>query len=283
MSILSRYSTPFNCFRETSVERAIQHGIDGIPLTQHQKDILVFRFTNVLRNYKRRSCLYAGWFHTLRFLVTVGSLIVPALLSVNFDTTCDPKVYTILYWVTWTLSLLVTTSNGVITLFKVDKKYYMLHTIYEQLQSEGWQFMELSGKYSGFYTPNHTPTYENQFKYFCHAIEKIKMRQVEDEYYKVHDQSSSHPTAHAAAHPTIVPPSPIHLDVLQQLLKSKKGKEDATLQKLQNIAEGEGEGEEDSISPPSSTRNATTTAAAEQTETAISIRRNPSDKGDDAE
>jgi hypothetical protein len=279
---LSRYPTPFNCFRETSVERAIHHGIDGIPLTQHQKEILVFRFTNVLRNYKRRSCLYAGWFHMLRFLVTVGSLIVPALLSVNFDTaTCDPQVYTILYWITWTLSLLVTTSNGVITLFKVDKKYYMLHTIYEQLQSEGWQFMELSGKYSGFYTPNHTPTHENQFKYFCHAIEKIKMRQVEDEYYKVHEQSSSHPTPHAPSHSTIVPPSPINLDVLQQLLKSKKGKEDATLQTLQNIAEGEGE-EEESISPVSSTRNATAPAPT-PTPTAISIIRTSSDKGNDAE
>jgi hypothetical protein len=53
----------------------------------------------------------------------------------------------------------------------------------EQLRSEGWQYLELSGRYSGFYGPN--PTHENQFIYFSHAVEKIKMRQVEEEYFKL--------------------------------------------------------------------------------------------------
>jgi hypothetical protein len=89
-----------------------------------------------------------------------------------------------IYWSTWVISLLVTTSNGIATLFKVEKKYYLLHTILEQLRSEGWQFLELSGRFSGFYTPQEKPTHGNQFLYFCHAVEKLKMKQVEEEYYK---------------------------------------------------------------------------------------------------
>jgi hypothetical protein len=54
----------------------------------------------------------------------------------------------------------------------------------EQLRSEGWQFLELSGRFSGFYTPKEKATHANQFLYFCHAIEKLKMKQVEEEYYK---------------------------------------------------------------------------------------------------
>jgi hypothetical protein len=67
----------------------------------------------------------------------------------------------------------------------------------EQLRSEGWQFLELSGRFSGFYTPRETPTHANQFLFFCHAVEKLKMKQVEEEYYKsteanIHSNGGTH-------------------------------------------------------------------------------------------
>jgi hypothetical protein len=67
----------------------------------------------------------------------------------------------------------------------------------EQLRSEGWQFLELSGRFSGFYTPKEKATHTNQFLYFCHAVEKLKMKQVEEEYYKsteanLHNATSTH-------------------------------------------------------------------------------------------
>ena len=81
--------------------------------------------------------------------------------------------------------LLVTTFNAILVLFKVDKKYYSLHTTLERLRSEGWQYVGLTGRYSGILTHNtQEPTHENQYKYFCHYVEKIKLKQVEDEYYK---------------------------------------------------------------------------------------------------
>jgi hypothetical protein len=56
------------------------------------------------------------------------------------------------------------------------------------LHSEGWQYIGLSGRYS----PKDTiipPTHENQFLVFFHMAEKIKMRQVEEEYWKFTDTS----------------------------------------------------------------------------------------------
>ena len=78
-----------------------------------------------------------------------------------------------LYWITWVISLLVTTSNGLLTLFKNDNKYLYLHTNTERLTSEGWQYTQLSGRYSGFHTPDKQPTHANQFIFFCHTVEKI--------------------------------------------------------------------------------------------------------------
>jgi hypothetical protein len=83
------------------------------------------------------------------------------------------------------LSLLVTICNGILTLFKVDKKYYFLHTTLEQLKSEAWQYLYLTGKYGGYYSKGIIPTHENQYIFFCHNIEKIKLKQVEEEYYKL--------------------------------------------------------------------------------------------------
>jgi hypothetical protein len=170
-------------------------------LDELQKLVFQLRFIEVLKNFERRAFRLAWFFHLLRILISVGSLIVPALLSIQYSDTSantsikEPQSFAYeIYWATWIISLLVTTSNGIVSVFKIDKKYYFIHTTMEQLRSEGWQYLELSGRYSGFHTPGLTPSHENQFVYFCHAVEKIKMHQVEEEYFKLtesHIHSSS--------------------------------------------------------------------------------------------
>jgi len=146
------------------------------------------------------------------FIITVGSLIVPALLSVQYTNSNDSALVTTdfqmrIYWSTWFLSLLVTTTNGILILFKVDKKYYSLLTTLERLRSEGWQYLELTGRYSGVLTHYvEPPTHQNQYKFFTHYVEKMKLKQVEDEYYKYED--TSNPVAHAPdGKSSIYPPS----------------------------------------------------------------------------
>lgn len=174
-------------------------------LEELHKVIFYNRFLNVLRDFERRCTKFSILFHVLRIFVSIGSLIVPALLSIQYADTSssttikDPESFAYeIYWATWVISLLVTTSNGILTVFKVDKKYYFLHTTKEQLRSEGWQYLELSGRYSGFYTPGIPPTHMNQFIYFCHAIEKIKMHQVEEEYFKLTEPTSQAQAAQAS-------------------------------------------------------------------------------------
>jgi len=114
---------------------------------------------------------------------------------------------------TWAISLLVTICNALVTLFKLDKRYYYLHTVSEQFITEGWQFVELTGKYSGFNTPGVIPTHDNQFVYFCHAIEKIRMKQVEEEYFKIHDAQTQNTPAQAIPITSLIPPTPQQHDM----------------------------------------------------------------------
>jgi hypothetical protein len=151
-------------------------------LTPFQKHSLINRYITLTEEYQYRSVFFAFVFHGGRTIVTVGSLMVPALLSIQNTTAGGPDVAISVYWTTWILSLLVTICNGVLTLFKIDKKYYFLHSVLEHLQSELWQYIHLTGNYTSILS-----THQNQYSSLCKAIEKLKIKQVEEEYYKVSD------------------------------------------------------------------------------------------------
>lgn len=194
--------------------------LSAIEIDDNQKNSIRRRYINLLQNFRGRAFRYSLLFHIGHLIITVGSLIVPALLSVQYTqsgATVSPSSSTEfqmqVYWSTWVLSLLVTTCNGVLVLFKVDKHYYSLHTSLERLRSEGWQYLELTGRYSGVLTQHvEAPTHANQYPYFCHYVEKIKLKQIEDEYYKYEDTTNGMGTPGTAQPPvqpkeSLFPPS----------------------------------------------------------------------------
>ena len=196
------------CRHKPSHVKQLIIAFDDIEVEANQKKIISRRLESLLEEYSDRTGRYSCSFHTLRLTITVGSLIVPALLSVQYNTTTssDKDIATTFYWVVWLLSLFVTISNGVITLFKVDKKYFSLNTTFQHILSEGWQYVELSGKYSGHKTPNIIPTHKNQYTIFATSLEKIRMRNIEDEYYKVNDDPHQQQGTQQQSDP-LVPPS----------------------------------------------------------------------------
>jgi hypothetical protein len=129
--------------------------------------------------------------------ISFGSISVPALLSIEYMN----NAYTI-FWVTWSISLLVSIINSYLALLKIDKKYYSTSATLEQLDSELWQFVSLCGKYSGFYT-SESANHKNQFKYFLNNIEKLQMRYIEEQFVKVSDESHVNKNNET----TFIPPS----------------------------------------------------------------------------
>ncbi len=149
-------------------------------LTIHQRETIKARYRFLTNEYRRRCRIYTLLFYVLRITMTVGSLAVPALLSLK---TTGPDSEAILYWFTWGISLAVTTSNGMMTLFKLDKRFFMLHAIAERIRTETWQYLALSGRYSGHYG-NVRPTHRNQYVFYCSHLEKIRMKHIEEEYIR---------------------------------------------------------------------------------------------------
>jgi hypothetical protein len=149
-------------------------------LTHLQRETIKSRYRFLMREYCYRSRLYSFLFYLLRICMTVGSLVVPALLSLKGSSS---ESDTALYWLTWAISLAVTTSNGLLTLFKLDKRFFMIHAVTERLRSETWQYLTLGGRYSGHHG-GHRPTHTNQYVYFVSRLEKIRMKHVDDEYVR---------------------------------------------------------------------------------------------------
>ena len=233
-------------------------------LSAVQKQIIITRYLSILENFQRRSRNYSYLFFSGHFIITVGSLFVPALLSIqNSDKTFTGNNVTVeVYWATFVISLLVTIFNGVLTLFKIDKKYYFLNTTLERLRSEGWQYFSLTGRYASHNNSQPT-THANQFLYFTHYIEKIKMKQVEEEYYKADEKVVQTPTGNntnGASGTTIgaqdlYPPSPDQplntmtgnvpeavKDAVNSLIKSQKTIEESDKSENVVIIPGRSEG-----------------------------------------
>ena len=180
----------------------LEQAICTTTLSETQKTTLTARLGSLLHEYHLRAYRFSIAFNTFRITITIGSLIVPALLSVQYSSSNDPQNTSSqqVYWLVWIVSLFVSISNGIMSLLKIDKKYFTLNTTYQHLLSESWQFVHLSGVYSGSYTPTIPATHQNQYVFFCNKVEKIRMKHIEDEYYKAAEQTSN-------LHEIIVPPT----------------------------------------------------------------------------
>ena len=144
----------------------------------YDKSIIKFRFLNEISFYEQKRDHTKKYYNAFRFIVTTGSIVLPAILSMGqMDPAKLPKNFDMIsYWASWTISLMVTGSNGFLQLFSLDKNYFAYSMVVEQLKTEGWQFFGLSGKYED------CPSHQEAYKVFSKSIESIKRKQVEQEF-----------------------------------------------------------------------------------------------------
>lgn len=162
-----------------SYKKQVYDIIDTLDLSNEtEKNILRSRFLAEVLLYERRRNNTKKYYDIFRFLVTTGSIILPAILSMGqMDPAKLPRNFeNISYWASWTISLMVTACNGFLQLFSLDKNYFEFAITTEQLKTEGWQFFQLSGKYDEY------EDHKEAYKPFCKSIENIKRKQVEKEF-----------------------------------------------------------------------------------------------------
>lgn len=119
-------------------------------LTGRSKLILRERFLNLYNHYEKKYKQTNILHNSSRIIVTVGSIIIPALLTLDNEISERSLTSQSIYYATFSLSLLVTLTNSLAELMQISKKYYTYATVKESLRTEGWSFLALSGKYKNF-------------------------------------------------------------------------------------------------------------------------------------
>lgn len=166
-------------FKNLGYYERVKDIIEGLQLkNKSDNDIIKNRFLYEVLLYEKKRDNTKKYYNAFRFIVTVGSIFLPAILSIGqMDPAKLPKNFdAISYWASWTISLTVTACNGFLQLFSLDKNYFTYSIVTEQLKTEGWQYLQLSGKYE------ESPSHEAAFKTFCKSIENIKRKQIEQEF-----------------------------------------------------------------------------------------------------
>ena len=178
-------STPIEQFAESQFEftksrldskeiKHIQNLCQIIRLPDIEKHILEHRYIPMLQSYEKHYRSYCVVFKLFHCIVQTGSLIVPALLTIEqYYNQCDQT--SAIFWTTWGISLMVGLIANYLKLFKIDKKHYTLKNTYYNLLAEGWNYISLVDRY-GPKKPLDDNAHYCKFPLFCQEIDKMDKR-----------------------------------------------------------------------------------------------------------
>ena len=131
--------------------------------------ILIYHENQISKNYVI--------FNIFRFIIQTGSILTPGLLSIQHI--FDDQQPNIIYWATWGISLIVGLLANYISLFGLDKKYFTYEKSYNLLVSYGWQYLQLSGRYSTLDIEDGIVSHETMFVKFCDDIEHVILKEAQ--------------------------------------------------------------------------------------------------------
>jgi len=118
-----------------------------LELDQRQKHFVDFRYLGQLRWLEGKARGSQRNYYRLRTFAIVGGLVVPALVSLNIK---DGDAREPIQYATVVVSLLVAVAIAIENFYRYGNRWRHYRLTAELLRSEGWQFYELTGPYSGF-------------------------------------------------------------------------------------------------------------------------------------
>lgn len=159
--------------------------IDDNELSPLNKMILRKRFIPILKTMELEMKRVSTGFTLFQIITTLGSIVVPALLSIEdrslvFNSTNnDIELQTHnLYWTTWAISIAVTVSNAFNQLLGLEKKYIIRNIHLSQMKKEGWSFLEKSGN---IYGKNPAKTRNDLIGIFWKRVETLRHNQIKND------------------------------------------------------------------------------------------------------
>ncbi|MTJ48433.1 DUF4231 domain-containing protein [Dolichospermum sp. UHCC 0259] len=143
---------------------------DTLKLPDLQRKFLNSRWLDQVLWMEAQAGKARNRYYTARIITIVGGIILPALVSLNFN---NGKVRDILVLGTFGLSQVVAISAAVEEFFHYGERWRHYRRTVESLKTQGWQFFQLTGSYVIY------KTHEEAFTSFAGQVEEIIQRDVE--------------------------------------------------------------------------------------------------------
>jgi hypothetical protein len=155
----------------TSSKQSLEKLIETVELSDLQKQFLRSRWLEQISWMGGRARDARNWYYRLRLTAIIGGIIVPILVSLN---TSDNKNFaSYVRWGTVGLGAVVAISSAVEEFFHYGDRWRHYRHTTESLKTQGWQFSQLSGLYSGY------KSHQEAFSNFAAQIEDILQRDVD--------------------------------------------------------------------------------------------------------
>lgn len=151
-------------------KQSLEKVIETLELSDLQKQFLRSRWLEQISWMGTRARNARNWYYRLRLTAIIGGIIVPILVSFNIS---DRNVALFLRWGTVGLSGVVAISSAVEEFFHYGDRWRHYRHTTESLKTQGWQFSQLSGLYSGY------QSHQEAFPHFSTQIEDILQRDVD--------------------------------------------------------------------------------------------------------
>jgi len=159
-----------NSYRDY-LKQQMQALIDQTDLSDLQKQFMKNRWLDQLLWLEGRATQSRNWYYRLRLLTIIGGVIVPALVGLNLAD--NENIKQVLGWCAFGISQVVAISASVEEFFHYGERYRQYRSTAEMMKSEGWEFLQLSGRYEE--KDNHVDSYS----LFASRIETLIQKDVE--------------------------------------------------------------------------------------------------------
>lgn len=166
------------CFKEEQLKSNFEEDIEiffqNIPepfLMYNKIQNIIFiiksRYIKKLNYLKKEKNIYECKYYHFMLYMQILSLIIPALLSIQYIVPFD-NISNPIYWITFFFSILLGMITSYFKLFRIDQKFIMNKSFYFEFQKKGWLLLEKLAFVDDI------EEFEIIFKEFCKDFEQLE-------------------------------------------------------------------------------------------------------------
>ena len=119
--------------------------INKLNIGKEEKKMILWRIQRIYRKVLELQKIYKYCYFNSKVFIIVASILSPALTSINTDEKRDVYVY--LWWITWTLQMIISLTTSISTFFKWDRNYFLYNEYKDRIEEEVWHYLECTNQY----------------------------------------------------------------------------------------------------------------------------------------